>query len=165
MTRPAIEITAKITGGDRAKAVLDRIVRRRNRGVDRIEIGYFEDAKYPGDGRPVAEVAVRHEFGSRDTSGNARLPARPFLRNSNYAISRELPDRLRKVVDPETMVLTERDAEDLADWMRSEVQESIDKITPPPASATLAERAGSGHKALQDTGKLRESVDARVVGG
>ena len=160
----AIKITARVEGGDRAQAVLDRIIKRRKRGVDRIELGYFEDAKYP-DGRQVADVAIRHEFGSRDLSGNARLPARPFLRIANENIKDDLRNRIKQRLDPETMVLTRSDAEDLAEWMREEVRDSIDHIMPPPTAATLAEREGSGTKALQDSGVLRDSVDTRIVGG
>lgn len=164
MTKPMIQITAKVTGGERAKRVLDDIIKRRNKGVDRIEAGYFEDAKYP-DGRQVAEVAVRHEFGSRDLSGAARLPARPFMRNANHEIKRGLQGKLRKVVDPEKLTLKKEDAQDIADWMVSEVQDSIDQIMPAPSPATLAERQGSGTKPLQDSGTLKEKVDSRVVGG
>ena len=164
MTKPTFTITAKTTGGDRAQAILDNIIKRRNKAVDRIELGYFPSSKYP-DGRQVADVAIRHEFGSRDLSGAARLPARPFMRGGNFEIERKLPGKLKDVVDPEKMVLEKRDAEDLADWFVQEYQESIDRILPPPAAATLAEREGSGTKALQDSGVLRKSVDARIVGG
>ena len=157
-----IEVKTRTEGGDKIESVLRRITEGRNQGVKRITLGYH-DGRYP-DGRPVASIAVAHEFGAKDNP-KARLPERRFLRNANENIKDDLTDKLRKVVKPTEMTLRKDDAQDLADWMVGKVEESLDRITPPPSERTLAEREGPGDKALLDSGILRDSVDTRIVGG
>lgn len=79
------------------KAKLREVARRTARETaKRAEVGWFEDsAKYPGDTRPPAQVAMVNEFGSRDQ------PPRPFFRE---ALPKAAPDVLRELaraVNPE----------------------------------------------------------------
>lgn len=64
---------AKVTGGDRASAILDAIAAHiEQAGI--LHVGFLESETYP-DGTPVAQVAYWNEFGTE------HIPPRPFFRH------------------------------------------------------------------------------------
>ena len=156
-----ISVSAKTTGGKK----LDAIARRLGKGgISQIHVGYVQEKRYPNSTVTVAEAAVRNEFGSE--SGASRLPSRPFMRNANERIKRELPNQLKRHVSARRGGLLQRlEAEEMARWMRRVYRDSIDTIRPNPAPATLAQRESESTRALRDTDLLRDSVGSEVIGG
>lgn len=69
-------VTAKMTGGARAKQVLESIGRTA-KGDPYVRVGYLESSTYP-DGTPVAQVAFWQEFGT--PGARFPIPPRPTFR-------------------------------------------------------------------------------------
>ena len=160
-------IKARVTtrGGKKIQKVLDDAAKKRKQPT--VEVGFFSTARYSdtksglnGGGKRephyVATVAAWQEFGT--TNG---IPERPFFRQSIAIMEKELPGVLRKLVDPTTMLVTERDAGLIGEYAKGVIQERIiDLDQPPNAARTIAEKGSSNP--LIDEGVMLGSVSYRV---
>ena len=82
-----------VEGGDKFYKFMDSLEGMR---ILPVQIGFFPTSRYPQEkGRPVAEIAVHHEFGAP----NAKIPARPFMRPAIRKMNKELPDLVKKVAE------------------------------------------------------------------
>ena len=160
-------IKARVTtrGGKKIQKVLDDAAKKRKQPT--VEVGFFSTARYSdtksglnGGGKRephyVATVAAWQEFGT--TNG---VPERPFFRQSIAIMEKDLPGVLRKIVDPTTMLVTERDAGLIGEYAKGVIQERIiDLDQPPNAARTIAEKGSSNP--LIDEGVMLGSVSYRV---
>ena len=147
-------MVSRVRGGKKLRRTIRNAKSAASRGVDKLEVGFFETAKYP-EGIPVATVAAWAEF------GNDRTPERPFFRQALEAAVRPARELLRERVDPKTMVVEKSTANALGELVKGHVQRRItDLRTPPNAPSTIA-RKGSSNP-LIDTSVLRASATYKV---
>lgn len=141
-----------IRGG---RALRDFIQRARQAGgVKRIEVGFFESARYP-DGTPVAAVAAWNEFGA------ANIPERPFFRSALALAEDPIEQIIRDHIDPRTLQVDEALANQIGAYMQGEVQKSIVDLTSPANAPSTIARKGSSNP-LVDTGTMRTAVTFKV---
>jgi len=146
-------VTAKLDGGQHARAVLDQIAQRLGKPVE-LRVGFLEDADYPADTKgkslKVAQVAFWNEFGT------VRAPARPFMRQT---IAKESPywgsdlaGALKAVAyDARRALLI------LGSAIKDQIQTTIQRWPADNAKST-ADRKGFNH-GLVDTEHMQRSVD------
>ena len=147
-------MVSQVTGGKKLRRTISNAKRAAARSADKLEVGFFETAKYP-DGTPVAAVAAWAEFG---TEG---IPERPYFRQALENAQRPARQLLRERVDPKTLVVDNKTAAALGELVKGEVQRRITELkTPPNAPATIA-RKGSSNP-LIDKGVLRASATYKV---
>ena len=131
-----------VRGGRKLKAWAAKAKRNARRKAV-VEVGFFEDARYP-DGTPVAFVALVNEFGMGSRA------ERPFFRRSLASANDDMRRAIRthtKGGDFDPLPALERAGERLA----AEVRSSIARYRDP-----------DGRAALVETGRLRDSVDSRT---
>ncbi len=136
-----------VTGGHRLKQAIEK---RKQGGVKSLEVGFFSSARYQ-DGTYVAAVAAYNEFGTR------RIPSRPFMRNANERLKRDIPKYLDQVLVATDGVVTEQVANQVGAIAAGEIQQEIVDLKEPPNAPYTLERKGSSNP-LVDTGKMRLSV-------
>lgn len=125
-------------------------------GVKRVDVGFFETARYPERRLPVAAVAVWNDFGTN------RIPPRPFFRNSVETMGDTIGGLLRSALDPEKMIVNETLANQIGFEAGKIIQDEIVNLrTPPNAPATIARKKSSNP--LIDTGFMHQSVHHQVV--
>ena len=159
------------------KAVMAKAEQNRRKQV---KVGFFSTAKYEGrsnpfvqarnegqviglhgparpanvgEGVPVAAVAAILEFGAP----NASIPERPFFRQSVAIMENGLPHFLSGIIDPATMEVGDREANEVGAWAADIIQDRIVELTDPPNSELTIEIKGSSNP-LIDTGHMRQSV-------
>lgn len=131
-------------------------------GVDEIEIGFFSTAKYP-DGKPVASVAAKNEFGTRTGDGKEIIPERPFFRQALENAKESVFEHLKDNVEGETLVVTDTLGDEIGEIVQQAIQERIVELREPPnAPSTLARKAPKTNP-LIDTGTMRTAVTYRTV--
>ena len=154
---------------------LDKIRERLDLAVEGFEhaqarVGWFPTAKYE-DGTPVAEVAVKNEFGDP----GAHIPPRPFMRPTFDANkdkwTKIVQDGARQVVKGNVQATEVLEAVGLQ--AAGDVKAMISSIwSPPLAQMTIDRRAAryksgevtkSLEKPLVDTGLLLATVSNDVV--
>ncbi len=121
-----------------------------------VAIGFFPDQKYP-DGTPVAQVGFWNEYGT------SKAPERPFLRGWRESEKKEINS---KVEDIKNAIFTGKNVDselkEIGEWGKGRVSKYItDLQTPPNAPSTIAKKGKNDP--LVDTGRMRDSVEARIL--
>ena len=152
----AVGAKTTTTGGDK----LRRILRDAGKGgVNNVEVGFFESARYP-NGTPVAAVAAWNEFGTK-RDGEQHVPERPFFRQAIAEMKDGLVNILKAGIDPKEGVVDRQLANRLGAYAQGQVQKSITKLDAPPnAPATVAAKGSSNP--LIDEGTMRQAVTWKV---
>ena len=109
---------AKVTGGAKARKFLQEARKAQKRQVQRTEVGWFPDARYP-DGTPVATVAMHHEFGS------ATHEERMVLRRAGRLSEDDVKQILRRGINPRTMVVDKPLADRAGGAVKRQIQRGI----------------------------------------
>ena len=146
---------AKIKGGKKFRRFVQRARQAKGRSVSHVDVGFFNDAKYP-DGTSVSWVAATHEFGYG-------VPERPFFRRAIKGAKEALLPVLIKSINPKTMVFDEMAAGTLGAVMAGRIQVSITTLREPPNSPATIKAKGGKANPLIDTGFMRQSVTWRVT--
>jgi len=145
---------AQISGGKIFSSVLSGITAKIGKATT-VEVGFMEDATYPG-GTQVALVAAVQEFGSSAKN----IPPRPFFRNMIASKHGAWSDIARQL-----LVSNGYDAaltlQKLGEGIKGQLQESITSFQGAPLSPATIKAKGFD-KALIDTGHMLNSVDYRV---
>ena len=123
-------------------------------GKEKLEIGFFETAKYPS-GEYVAQVARYNEFGTLN------IPMRPFFRN---AINKNIKKWYATLQNAINQNATPSKALSIVgEVARADIIQSItDLRTPPNAESTIKQKKSTNP--LIDTGLMRRSVTYKVKG-
>ena len=123
-------------------------------GKERLEIGFFETARYP-NGTFVAQVARYNEFGTLN------IPMRPFFRN---AINKNIKKWYATLQNAITQNATPSKALSIVgELARADIIQSItDLRMPPNAESTIKQKKSTNP--LIDTGLMRRSVTYKVKG-
>ena len=129
---------------------------KRTQGVKRIDVGFFDTAKYP-DGTPVTIVAARNEFGL------GRVPSRPFFRNSNFRTKVQIPKYIRERINPATLELTSQLARQAGILGQNDLKRSITELKKPPNTEYTIKRKKGKTNPLIDTGFMRNSVSFKLI--
>lgn len=150
--------SVKFTGGDRLKAVLNRLGVQATKASN-VRIGFLEGSTYPSAGPgspvlPVATVAFWNEFGT------STAPPRPFFRDM---ISQKSPGwgasmaKIAKSQGPDAeKILTA-----MGRGIQGQLQQSINAFsTPANAPSTIARKGFN--KPLIETAVMLHSVDFEV---
>ena len=124
------------------------------RGKEKLEIGFFETARYP-NGTFVAQVAYFNEFGTLN------IPMRPFFRNAiNKNIKKwyaTLQNGINQNATPSKALAI------VGEVARADIVESITSLREPPnAESTIKSKKSTNP--LIDTGLMRRSVTYKVKG-
>ena len=123
-------------------------------GKERLEIGFFETARYP-NGTFVAQVARYNEFGT------INIPMRPFFRN---AINKNIKKWYATLQNAINQNATPSKALSIVgEVARADIIQSItDLRTPPNAESTIKQKKSTNP--LINTGLMRRSVTYKVKG-
>ena len=157
-----VKVTVKRTGGKK----LQRLLREAGKGgVSGVKVGFFSTARYE-DGTPVAAVAAWNEFGTKT------IPERPFFRNALAEMEDGIANIIKAGIDTKKMVVDDRLAGRVGEYVAGQVQESITALKDPPnAPETVARKrkklhgkkgVGGGEDPLIDTGFMHDSVTWQV---
>ena len=144
-------------------------------GVDSVDVGFFESAKYP-DGTPVAAVAGWQEFGTRRNRETQHVPERPFFRQALFIAEPGVVELVRRRVNSETLVVDDRLADEIGVYVQGEIQQRISDLRRPPNAPITVKggwmRSASGKaffvkgkgstNPLIDTAAMRTAVTFRV---
>ena len=158
------KVTVKVQ--QRGGKKLQRLLREAGKGgVSGVKVGFFSTAKYQ-DGTPVAAVAAWNEFGTKN------IPERPFFRNALAEMEDGIANIIKAGIDPRRMVVDDRLAGRVGEYVAGQVQESITALKDPPnAPETIARKrkklggkkgVGGGENPLIDTGFMHDSVTWQV---
>ena len=147
---------AKVRGGRKAAKFIREAKAAYTGRVNRVEVGFFESARYPDSGIPVAAVAAWNEFGT------GRIPERPFMRNAIKLGRAPLVAILREHVDHRTMAVDNRVGGLLGTAMQNQIQRSITTLRSPPNAPSTIRAKGSSNPLL-DTGTMRNSVSWEIA--
>lgn len=142
---------SKISGGDVAKAVLERVAKNLALASS-VRVGFLEGALYP-DGISVPMVAAINEFGG---SG----PPRPYFRRMIKDKSNGWPAGLAAQLKA-TNYDARKSLEILGAVVKGQLQESINTLQDPPLAASTIRKKGHS-KPLIDTSTMLNSVDYEV---
>ena len=146
---------AKITGGHKLKATLDRAEKNKGKRAKEIRVGFFPSAEYD-NGLKIAAVATVNEYGL----GSA--PERPFFRQAIFELEKGLPKELRGIIDPQTMDVSAADAAKIGAYAVGIIRGRIQDLRDPPnAPRTVILKRGKNNP-LVDSGEMRDSVDFQV---
>lgn len=163
---------AGVTGGDKLKAAIDRIVEKarvaEDAGGSVVNVGFLEGATYP-DGKSVAFVAAMNEYGHRVGSApeegaedsRAIVPPRPFFRTMIAQKKGEWPAAMANLLkknDYDTRNALLLTGEAVAGQLRQSI---VDFDSVPLAPSTIAAKGFS--KQLVDTGVMLNSVDYELT--
>ena len=175
MANVSVKVTRR--GGQK----LERLLRDAGKGgVSGIKVGFFSTAKYD-DGTPVAAVAAWNEFGTGPYSIKPKhkkalaftgadgktvfaksvkhpgIPERPFFRRALAVAEDGIVKVLKAEIDPERMVVDDRLAGRVGEYVQGEIRGSITALREPPnAPATIKRKRRSNP--LIDTGTMSRSV-------
>lgn len=123
-------------------------------GKERLEIGFFETARYP-NGTFVAQVARYNEFGT------LRIPMRPFFRNAIQKNIKKWYATLQNAINQNAT--PSKALSIVGEVARADIIQSItDLRTPPNAESTIKQKKSTNP--LIDTGLMRRSVTYKVKG-
>ena len=138
------------------RAALRRGRAARNRGVRRVQVGFFATARYP-DGTPVTNVAAWNEYGTtRSGTDDQHIPPRPFMQEG-AAAAEDDARALLATVNPQTLEVTPQIANRLGAVVAGHIQDSIVELREPPNAPSTIETKGSSNP-LVDTGHMSRSV-------
>ena len=123
-------------------------------GKEKLEIGFFESAKYPS-GEYVAQVARYNEFGTLN------IPMRPFFRNAINKNIKKWYATLQNCINQNAT--PSKALSIVGEVARADIIQSItDLRTPPNAESTIKQKKSTNP--LIDTGLMRRSVTYKVKG-
>ncbi len=124
---------AEIKGGDKFLRAMAELARKLDTPRT-LQVGFFEDAKYP-DGTSVAMVAALNNFGT------SRAPPRPFFSNMVRDKSPEWPKAIEGL-----LVRTNYDVDETlnltGEAIKGQLQQSIRDLTSPPLAESTIKRKG-----------------------
>ena len=157
-----VKVTVNRTGGKK----LQRLLREAGKGgVSGVKVGFFSTARYQ-DGTPVAAVAAWNEFGTKN------ITERPFFRRALAEVEDGVSNIIKAGIDTKKMVVDDRLAGRVGEYVAGQVQESITALKDPPnAPETVARKrkklhgkkgVGGGENPLIDTGFMHDSVTWQV---
>lgn len=123
-------------------------------GKEKLEIGFFESARYP-NGTFVAQVARYNEFGT------LRIPMRPFFRNAIQKNIKKWYATLQNAINQD--LAPSKALSIVGEVARADIIQSItDFKAPPNAQSTIKQKKSTNP--LIDTGLMRRSVTYKVKG-
>ena len=147
-----VKVTSETTGGHKLKRILRQTLARK--GVGKVDVGFFKQAKYP-DGTPVAAVAAWQEFGTKT------IPQRPFFRNAlekSKQASKEIIRRGTMRRYGKTIMKVDRRLANLLGLSTSDhIKQEIVTLDDPPLSPVTIAKKGSTNP-LVDTDVMKGSV-------
>lgn len=146
---------SSVSGGDKFKAELRRLLDKVSNGNHVVRCGFFADAEYP-DGTKVALVAAIHNYGAPARN----IPPRPFFSNMVKQGEKLWPRVLVNSVKARNYDLTAA-LVDLGHEMEGELRQSIQQTNSPPLRPATIKSKGSS-KPLVDTGRMLNSIVSRV---
>ncbi len=153
----AVHIT--VTGGDKYKAILEKIARLKITARAGIPAGATTT-----DGKSIPMYAAYNEFGT------SRIPARPFLRNTMNEHQTEWCETLAGALKGEIQHDNAKKAMGLVgEQMKAHIQQTIQKGSFAPNSPkTIANKRAKGKREpdhpLIDTGQMLASIISEVKG-
>jgi len=152
-------------------SVLRKLIKRISRKAY-VKVGVLSGSGDTGDGMSMATLAAIHEFGTK------HVPERSFIRTSFSPVSSEqsiVQQKLAKKIYGGMQVSTALAL--LGTWGADHVQKRISnqEIKQDLAPSTIARKAkinvkndastsGNANTALVETGRLRQSINYKVVG-
>ena len=144
----------KLESKDLQNIKIDKKAITKFMGKEKLEIGFFESAKYPS-GEYVAQVARYNEFGTLN------IPMRPFFRN---AINKNIKKWYATLQNAINQNATPSKALSIVgEVARADIIQSItDLRTTPNAESTIKQKKSTNP--LIDTGLMRRSVTYKVKG-
>ena len=143
-----VKVETKTTGGRKLKQIIRNSLMRR--GVGKLEVGFFSQAKYP-DGTPVPAVAAWQEFGTK------KIPQRPFFRNALEKSRTQVKETFRKGINSKTMKVDRKLANTVGLIISDQIKMEIVNLDDPPLSpATIASKGSTNP--LVDTDVMKGSV-------
>ena len=154
----AVHIT--VTGGDKYKAVLEKIARLKITARAGIPAGATTT-----DGKSIPMYAVYNELGT------SRTPARPFMRTTANEHQNEWCETLAGALKGEVVKGDAKRAMGLVgEQMKAHIQQTIQKGSfAPNAPRTVAMKRAKGkvepNHPLIDTGQMLASIISEVKGG
>lgn len=123
-------------------------------GKEKLEIGFFESARYP-NGTFVAQVAKYNEFGT------LRIPMRPFFRNAIQKNIKKWYATLQNAINQD--LAPNKALSIVGEVARADIIQSMtDFKAPPNAQSTIKQKKSTNP--LIDTGLMRRSVTYKVKG-
>jgi HK97 gp10 family phage protein len=153
----AVHIT--VTGGDKYKAILEKIARLKITARAGIPAGATTT-----DGKSIPEYAAYNEFGT------SRIPARPFMRNTMNEHQNEWCETLAGALKGKIQHDNAKKAMGLVgEQMKAHIQQTIQKGSfAPNAPRTVANKRAKGKvepdHPLIDTGQMIASIISEVKG-
>ena len=137
----------------------------------KVKVGWFENMKYPDTLEPVAQVAMKNEFG-------IGVPARPFMRPA--IVDNKQKWGTSAIIQAKNFVNDRIDKSGVYDGIGSimiaDIQEAIIAVQEPPLAASTIEKRRARYnmtaseptpvtltKPLIDTGKMIASVSMQVT--
>jgi HK97 gp10 family phage protein len=148
-----------VTGGDKYKAVLEKIARLKLTAQAGIPAGATTT-----DGKSIPEYAAYNEFGT------SRIPARPFMRTTANEHQNEWCETLAGALKGEILKDNAKGAMGLVgEQMKAHIQQTIQKGSfAPNAPRTVANKRAKGKvepdHPLIDTGQMLASIISEVKG-
>lgn len=148
-----------VTGGDKYKAVLEKIARLKLTAQAGIPAGATTT-----DGKSIPEYAAYNEFGT------SRIPARPFMRTTANEHQNEWCETLAGALKGEILKDNAKGAMGLVgEQMKAHIQQTIQKGSFAPNSPkTVANKRAKGKvepdHPLIDTGQMLASIISEVKG-
>ena len=153
----AVHIT--VTGGDKYKAILEKIARLKLTTQAGIPAGATTT-----DGKSIPMYAAYNEFGT------SRIPARPFMRTTANEHQNEWCETLAGALKGEILKDNAKKAMGLVgEQMKAHIQQTIQKgIFAPNSPKTVANKRRKGKREpdhpLIDTGQMLASIISEVKG-
>ena len=153
----AVHIT--VTGGDKYKAILEKIARLKITARAGIPAGATTT-----DGKSIPMYAAYNEFGT------SRIPARPFMRTTANEHQNEWCETLAGALKGEILKDNAKKAMGLVgEQMKAHIQQTIQKGSFAPNSPrTIANKRAKGKREpdhpLIDTGQMLASIISEVKG-
>ena len=144
-------MATRITGGHRLRQFMQLAGRG---GVKRIELGFFETARYP-DGTPVAAVAAWNEF------GHHYAPERPFFRIALNQMQDPIKEIIKEEINRRNLVVDKPLADKIGAYAQGALQQSITDLTSPANAPSTIARKGSSNP-LVDTSTMRTAATWKV---
>ena len=151
-----------VRGGEKAQKKMGELVDDLNNSIKTLEVGFFSTAKYPPvatgmkGGRkqtphPVTLIAAWNEL------GNARIPARPFMRPAAHNAIPLIKTMLKQHLNGNQFGFTKQTANLTGTLVQNAIQTKITSLKTPPNTDRTIKRKGSSNP-LIDTGFLRQTV-------
>lgn len=153
----AVHIT--VTGGDKYKAILEKIAKLKLTAQAGIPAGATTT-----DGKSIPEYAMYNELGT------SRIPARPFMRTTANEHQNEWCETLAGALKGEILKDNAKSAMGLVgEQMKAHIQQTIQKGSFAPNSPrTIANKRAKGKREpdhpLIDTGQMIASIISEVKG-